>query len=182
MLKFFSHFFSSSDCVSHLLHCTTSVFRKEYALSIEIKELIFQEFFTKDMMPLSRTLLSYGILLTCLNHANCFQGTPDPNQRFFGKSVREQESLEKFTIKDDLRFSPDIRFESDLQLPSLSESIGFGHDLKIPPRLAFVPRKLIGIDENPSEYWFDNKIHTFGNTRFFGGESHVSSTFVANWT
>ena len=125
-------------------------------------------------MPLSRTLLVYGFLLTRLNHVICFQGTPDPNQRFFGNSVREIESLEEFTIKDDLRFSPDIRFESDLQLPSLSESIGFGHDLKIPPRLAFVPRKLIGLDENPAEYWFHNKIHTFGNTRFFGGESHVS--------
>lgn len=33
---------------------------------------------------------------------------------------------------------------------------------------SFIPRKTFVADENPSEYWFHNKIHSFGNTGFLG--------------
>jgi len=39
----------------------------------------------------------------------------------------------------------------------------------LPPARNAKARKSIGLDEDPAEYWFDNRIHTFGNTGLFGG-------------
>lgn len=40
--------------------------------------------------------------------------------------------------------------------------------LKIPQSKRFIPRKTFVADDDPSEYWFHNKIHSFGNTGFLG--------------
>lgn len=45
---------------------------------------------------------------------------------------------------------------------------------------AFRPRVKIGRDDMPTEYWFDNRIHTFGNSGFFGGV-HASVAPFATW-
>jgi len=43
-------------------------------------------------------------------------------------------------------------------------------ELQVPPRRHAVRRKKWGIDnDDTAEYWFNNKIHTFGNTGFWGG-------------
>ena len=39
----------------------------------------------------------------------------------------------------------------------------------IPPRRNGIARTVIGLDNMPAEYWFDNRIHTFGNTGMWGG-------------
>lgn len=39
----------------------------------------------------------------------------------------------------------------------------------IKPRRNAVSRTFVGFDDNPSEYWFHNKIHTLGNTGAWGG-------------
>jgi len=45
-----------------------------------------------------------------------------------------------------------------------------GLDVSVPPRRHAVKRKRWGIDQDDTaEYWFNNKIHTFGNTGFWGG-------------
>jgi len=38
----------------------------------------------------------------------------------------------------------------------------------IPPSKRFIPRNTFVPDDDPSEYWFHNKIHSFGNTGFLG--------------
>ena len=98
-----------------------------------------------------------------------FQLTPDPR---FKQAVDKAtgKPFKDITITDDLRFSSEIRSESNLYLPLLSESIDT--KAKFPPR-KLVPRKLFGSDDDPAEYWFHNKIHTFGNTNVFGGECNL---------
>lgn len=49
----------------------------------------------------------------------------------------------------------------------------------IRPR-TFRPRVKLGRDDMPTEYWFDNRIHTFGNTNFWGGV-HASVAPFATW-
>jgi len=49
----------------------------------------------------------------------------------------------------------------------LSESLKT--KVKIPFARNAIARKKCGLDENPAEYWFHNKIHTFGNTGILGG-------------
>ena len=39
----------------------------------------------------------------------------------------------------------------------------------IPPRRSGTARTVIGLDNGPAEYWFDNRIHIFGNTGLWGG-------------
>jgi ubiquinone/menaquinone biosynthesis C-methylase UbiE len=43
-------------------------------------------------------------------------------------------------------------------------------EMQVPPRRHAVRRKRWGVDhDDTSEYWFNNKIHTFGNTGLWGG-------------
>lgn len=58
----------------------------------------------------------------------------------------------------------------------LTESINT--NLFVPPARNTRPRKIFGLDENPSEYWFDNRIHTFGNTGFYGGLHAACAPFA----
>jgi ubiquinone/menaquinone biosynthesis C-methylase UbiE len=48
----------------------------------------------------------------------------------------------------------------------------------IPPRRNAVARTVIGLDKMPAEYWFDNRIHTFGNTGMWGGVHAVMTPLV----
>lgn len=69
----------------------------------------------------------------------------------------------------------DTRFEvcnKDDRVPALSEFLEIDGIQSIPRRRTFVPRNMLPVfDIDPTEYWFHNKIHTFGNTHVFGGES-----------
>jgi SAM-dependent methyltransferase len=72
-------------------------------------------------------------------------------------------------------------------IPPLSQVLkeGTGTETAFPslkfvrPR-AFRPRVKLGRDDMPTEYWFDNRIHTFGNSGFFGG-LHASVAPFATW-
>jgi hypothetical protein len=126
-------------------------------------------------MKLSRTMLAlifFSILMN-MNSVIAFQVTPDPR---FRQAVEKStgQPLKEFTITDDFRFVPEIRSESDLYLPLLTESIET--KVVVPPRV-LVPRRLFGIDVDPAEYWFHNKIHTFGNTNVFGGKCVIHLSF-----
>jgi ubiquinone/menaquinone biosynthesis C-methylase UbiE len=48
----------------------------------------------------------------------------------------------------------------------------------IPPQRNAVARTVIGLDNMPAEYWFDNRIHTFGNTGMWGGVHALMSPLV----
>lgn len=66
--------------------------------------------------------------------------------------------------------------------PELESIISFIRGRKnkelLPKKKTFVPRKLLKTDENPTEYWFDNRIHSFGNVGFLGAV-HASAAPVA---
>jgi hypothetical protein len=127
--------------------------------------------------PVSSSHATLALLMTLImfqkgNLVLGFQiGTHDPDGRFQQMIEKKIGVIapvpEKLVIEDDHRFPTTISAQV-LGAQSLSESI----PLKtfIPPRKP-IPRKWIGMDEDPTEYWFHNKIHTFGNTNVFGGET-----------
>jgi len=85
------------------------------------------------------------------------------NQKSFTDAVtgatRQRPIIE---VQDDQSVSPSV-----CTLVPISETIP---TVTIPPQRHPVMRKRWGIDnDETSEYWFNNKIHTFGNTGFFGG-------------
>jgi len=50
----------------------------------------------------------------------------------------------------------------------------------VPPARKAHSRKRFCLDDMPAEYWFDNRIHTFGNTGFFGG-FHAALAPLTTW-
>ena len=127
--------------------------------------------------PLLGRALTALVLLLLPSSYFAFQAPPDPEGRF--KSIIEKKTGEKVkepppsptTKKSSICVSDDIRFPNAISdqvfgARPLSESLSL--KTFIPPRKP-IPRKLFGFDENPTEYWFHNKIHTFGNTNVFGG-------------
>ena len=153
----------------------------EFLLTVTLSLALTEHYFeitNKSKMPrlLSPDLL-YALALTAfslLKSVDCFQlGAPDPDGRFkliIEKAIGEHlKSPPKFTIANDLRFPNTISSEVYGARP-LSESVPLKNFV---PSRKVVPRKLIGQDEYPTEYWFHNKIHTFGNTNVFGGEIFV---------
>ena len=83
------------------------------------------------------------------------------------KSLISKEVQPLLEIRDDSTYSTHISCpKSGLQegkvpvarpLSDIFESMS-----DIPPSRSARPRKIMGIDEDPAEYWFDNRIHTFG--------------------
>ena len=63
-------------------------------------------------------------------------------------------------------------------LPTLCKSINTQY--QAPRNRKLKARKLIGLDNEPSEYWFNNRIHTFGNTGFYGGMHAAVAPFATN--
>lgn len=63
-------------------------------------------------------------------------------------------------------------------LPTLCKSINTQYEA--PRNRKIKARKLIGLDDEPSEYWFNNRIHTFGNTGFYGGFHAAMAPFATN--
>lgn len=51
-------------------------------------------------------------------------------------------------------------------IPTLGKSINT--NFAAPQARNLKSRRIIGLDEAPSEYWFNNRIHTFGNAGIFG--------------
>lgn len=108
--------------------------------------------------------LSYKLCIHTTTFA--FQITPPFRTNLVPRNGKLQCVKSKFDIPDDMRFSPDIS-KGPLNLPLLSDIIPMTSS--IPPR-EVTPRNQCGDDENPTEYWFHNKIHTFGNTNILGGK------------
>ena len=133
--------------------------------------------------------ISLAAITLAFSQCNGYQVSPDPNGNFkkaIEDSVLTKIPKEPLTVVDDETYSPEIAcpepepkvvfpVTSEMlrgkrprkhSLPSLSKSIKSN---SIARKSKFIPRKLFGLDENPSEYWFHNRIHTLGNTGFFGG-------------
>ena len=144
------------------------------------------------------SLTALLIVLTC--HCHGYQVSPDPNGNFkkaIEDSIQTKAPEERpMTLLDDATYSPDIpllqpqkevqfpitsellRVEdqsTERPLPSLAKSIKASYPMR---KTKFTPRKILGLDENPSEYWFNNRIHTLGNTGFFGGMHAALAPFA----
>ena len=128
-------------------------------------------------MKNSKHIFLSALILILLENALSFR-SPDPGGRF--KKVFENISAlkypAKFTIPDDNRF-PNVISSEVIGGRPLSESLPFAQNTK--PR-KLVPRKWIGNDEDPTEYWFHNQIHTFGNTNVFGGKFKLRLKKILN--
>jgi SAM-dependent methyltransferase len=71
---------------------------------------------------------------------------------------------QNFLIQDDDLCNP----SHSCTLVPLTQQLNL--NMAIPPRRHAVRRKRWGVDrDDTAEYWFNNKIHTFGNTGFWGG-------------
>ena len=90
-------------------------------------------------------------------------GDPSVTRNTFTDAIKKATRQKPaFELQDDESVSP-----SSCTLVPISASIPTG--ATIPPQRRPVLRKKWGIDKDEtSEYWFNNKIHTFGNTGFFG--------------
>ena len=110
------------------------------------------------------------IQLTLARHAAyAYQGVPDTRAVYKKaiKTLNTQIDQPAIIITDDDTFSSKIIHRKPgepVTLP-LSKTVNFN----VGPARNARPRKRFGIDKEPTEYWFNNKIHTFGNTGFFGG-------------
>lgn len=72
-----------------------------------------------------------------------------------------------FEVFDDPTYTPEIPSEGQPAARPLIRTIN--SEASLPPSRDAVRRKTCGLDEHPAEYWFDNRIHTFGNTGILGG-------------
>ena len=143
--------------------------------------------------------ISLVAITIVFSQCNGYQVSPDPDGSF-KKAIQESiitklPKKEPLAIVDDETYSPEITFPDSQQkiifpvtsdtlrenvpkempLPSLSNSIKSKY---VARKSKFVPRKMFGLDENPSEYWFHNRIHTLGNTGFFGGIHAVLAPYA----
>eukprot|EP00978_Attheya_sp_CCMP212_P015267 scaffold39346_cov47-Attheya_sp.AAC.2 len=116
-------------------------------------------------------IIALLIQLTLARHAAyAYQGVPDTRavyKKAVEKTLKTQLDQPAIIITDDDTFSPEIihtKPGEPVTLP-LSKTI----NLNVCPARNARPRKRFGIDQEPAEYWFNNKVHTFGNTGFFGG-------------
>lgn len=142
---------------------------------------------------------SAAILVIFTRHCDGYQVSPDPNGNFKkaieGSIKTNLPDKEPLRVVDDETYSPDIPLlqpqkevkfpitsellreekTSERPLPSLAMSIKAKY---VMPKTNFVPRKILGLDDNPSEYWFNNRIHTLGNTGLLGGLHAVLAPFA----
>jgi len=70
------------------------------------------------------------------------------------------------TISDFLRIDHKIRNDPPVTLPLYKSVVT---KTFISPQRNAIARNRFKLDDKPSEYWFDNRIHSFGNTGIFGG-------------
>lgn len=101
------------------------------------------------------------------------------------KTTDDNVDAPMITVFDDDSYSPLTPFMSNIfrvnrsinddrgNPKPLHESIKAGLKGRLSPTKRAVPRKTFDFDDNPSEYWFNNRIHSFGNTGFLGA-FHVS--------
>eukprot|EP00586_Coscinodiscus_wailesii_P000883 CAMPEP_0172477726 /NCGR_PEP_ID=MMETSP1066-20121228/1174_1 /TAXON_ID=671091 /ORGANISM="Coscinodiscus wailesii, Strain CCMP2513" /LENGTH=403 /DNA_ID=CAMNT_0013236571 /DNA_START=106 /DNA_END=1314 /DNA_ORIENTATION=- len=130
--------------------------------------------------------------------SNAFQVNPDPLSKQVIENVVKHKldiqlpnparKVPMINVIDDVTFPPDIepkveslianlfkiqiRDSNDAKVATftprpLSASVKTKED--IPPSKRVRSRKIIGLDDDPTEYWFNNRIHTFGNVGLFGG-------------
>ena len=97
------------------------------------------------------------------------KGKPDENEY-------KQINRPIIHIMDDETYSPripsfdvnQISGASFVNPPALPLSVSIPTKEKIPATNRLQHRVTCGLDDNPAEYWFHNKIHTFGNTGMLG--------------
>lgn len=77
------------------------------------------------------------------------------------------------TLSDQLRFQNEFKNKTNNPKPVTALPLFKSGFKYIPPHRNGVARKRFGYDELPTEYWFHNKIHTFGNTGL-GGWIHAA--------
>jgi len=99
--------------------------------------------------------------------------SPDIPWAFIPSNAEENET--QFLLKDGPVTSEALRTAYQVrQVEQPSNAVALPLHKSFPSRV-FPPsrnassRKRFFLDENPTEYWFDNRIHTFGNTGLFGG-------------
>jgi hypothetical protein len=81
------------------------------------------------------------------------------------KNCRNEEII--IPLSDQLRFDKSSR-NNIQKISALPLFLSGVTDRFIPPHKDVTLRKQFGYDEYPSEYWFDNNIHTLGNTGMLG--------------
>jgi len=138
-------------------------------------------------MPTKSLILHLSLIIFFIEVSRSFQ-VPSNKQfkeaveKTTGKTVSTiDKSFQPLKIFDDTSFSRKILFESRGQYKithPLSKYIRTKSILS--PRRNPVPRKRFGLDDMPTEYWFDNRIHTFGNVGIFGG-LHAACAPLATW-
>ncbi len=77
------------------------------------------------------------------------------------------------TLSDQLRFQNELKSKTTNPKPLTALPLFKSGFKYIPINRNGIARKRFGDDELPSEYWFHNKIHTFGNTGL-GGWIHAA--------
>mmetsp|Transcript_42056 Transcript_42056/g.61696 ORF Transcript_42056/g.61696 Transcript_42056/m.61696 type:complete len:133 (+) Transcript_42056:113-511(+) len=120
-----------------------------------------------EMMKYVALIFSFQIGDRCLAFRMTPENTNTKTAEVINDAVEKvivQHQKISFLVEDDKTFSSEI--------PSQHVPLGMSIKTKddIPPTRYASTRKKWGVDdENINEYWFNNKIHTFGNTGFFGG-------------
>jgi hypothetical protein len=69
------------------------------------------------------------------------------------------------TFSDKLRFESEMHARPPVTLPLFKSGVT---NRFIPPHRNAIGRKRFGLDDLPSEYWFNNRIHSLGNTNLLG--------------
>ena len=145
-----------------------------------------------NMFILPKLLISINLTII-IGSKICYgyQVSPDPNSTF-KKSIEiaTEGTLLDLVPFDDVTFSPKLpKNKPSSFLPNDDMIILNGKEIVgmkfspvalplfksvmtkqyISPNRNAVARKRFGSDDMPSEYWFDNRIHSFGNTGLLGG-------------
>lgn len=165
-----------------LLHCsTTSNQTLSYSLKHTSSSLVSYNTFNMRFSALLHLFaIEVSLVFQLYLHATTFAFQITPSTFKANVVPKKGKQLlcvkSKFDIPDDMRFSSDVS-KGAWNLPILSDSIPT-ISTTITPR-EVIPRKACDIDENPTEYWFHNKIHTFGNTNILGGKCYVVISYDA---
>ena len=100
---------------------------------------------------------------------------PCPNRQ--RKMIDMYPDAETVGLSESLRIKSFIRGMKDMPITLTLSQSGITTKL-IPPRKDAMPRTIFGLDNMPTEYWFNNKIHTFGNTGMWGGVHAALAPFA----
>mmetsp|Transcript_64449 Transcript_64449/g.76329 ORF Transcript_64449/g.76329 Transcript_64449/m.76329 type:complete len:414 (+) Transcript_64449:513-1754(+) len=149
-------------------------------------------------MKIPTITLVFMLSTMTYKQSNAFQVNADPiSKRVIENVVKHKldiqppkpaKTVPMINVIDDDSFSPDIQPKVESLIDNLFKiRIRDSNDAKvasftprplnasvktkepIPPSKRVRARKIIGLDDDPTEYWFNNRIHSFGNVGLFGG-------------